>query len=82
MVIATPKEIKDILNKENKMKYKWVTRCGKTILVHQLIWIEHFGEIPKGYVIHHKNKNKKDNRIENLQCMTIKEHFRAHKSNG
>ena len=29
-------------------------------------------------VVHHKNKNRKDNRIENLQLMTFTDHARLH----
>lgn len=47
--------------------------------VHRDVWRKHHGEIPKGYVIHHKNFNKKDNRIENLQCISYSEHIRLHK---
>ena len=47
-------------------EYESTSSGGKTILVHRKIWIENFGEIPKGCIIHHKNGNKKDNRIENL----------------
>ena len=37
------------------------------------------GEIPKGMDIHHKNLNKLDNRIENLQMMTKSEHQKLHR---
>jgi len=51
-------------------------------MIHRKIWEEHFGKIPVGYVIHHKNGDKKDNRIENLQCLTIKEHGFIHRKKG
>jgi len=34
---------------------------------HRAIWIDAFGEIPLGGVIHHKNGKKDDNRLENLE---------------
>ncbi len=77
-IVKTPLEIKELLNK-NKDRYKWVTKNGKIILVHRLIWEENYGKIPEGYVIHHKNFNKKDNRLCNLQRVTYKEHKRLHK---
>lgn len=34
--------------------------------LHHLIWSEHYGKpVPKGYIIHHLNMNKTDNRIQN-----------------
>lgn len=46
-------------------------------------WISHNGKIPKdengiSYEIHHINNDKNDNRIENLTCVSIKEHFEIH----
>ena len=47
---------------------------------HQYIVWRATGLLPeKGFCIHHKNKNKGDNRLENLQRMTVKEHFALHK---
>jgi len=46
---------------------------------HRAIWIEANGEIPEGYVIHHINGHKKDNRIENLECLSREEHAQKHK---
>ncbi len=51
---------------------------GKNCQAHRLIWEEHYGKIPEGYVIHHINGNKHDNRIENLSCISIKEHNQIH----
>lgn len=45
---------------------------------HRLVWKKHFGEIPKGYHIHHINGNKQDNRIENLTLISSSEHSKKH----
>ena len=44
-------------------------------------WFEHNHDrkIKKGHEIHHKNLNKRDNRIENLVELSPKEHERLHK---
>lgn len=48
--------------------------------LHVYVW-EHFnGAIPKGYEIHHKDFDKKNNEIENLQMLTSKEHHEIHGS--
>ena len=51
----------------------------KNKLLHRLIW-EDFWDftVPKGYVIHHKNGNKLDNCILNLQLMKHSEHNKLH----
>jgi hypothetical protein len=48
-------------------------------LIHVYIWKKKFGEILPGYLIHHINKDKKDNRIENLQMLSFQEHMALHK---
>lgn len=47
------------------------------------IWIENFGPIPKdeygrSYEIHHINGDRKDNRLENLACVSIQDHYNIH----
>lgn len=51
------------------------------------IWEESNGQIPvdgdgRSYEIHHINGNREDNRIENLRCVSIQEHFDIHLSQG
>ena len=47
---------------------------GDRELMHRIVWENHRGSIPKGYDIHHKNHNKTDNQIENLELYTKSEH--------
>lgn len=49
-------------------------------LEHRSVWIKYNGNIPKGQVIHHTNGNKLDNRIENLQMMSLSNHIKLHLS--
>jgi len=51
----------------------WVDKVGY-VKEHRLIWIQYYGRIPDGYVVHHRNENKLDNRIENLKCIVKVEH--------
>ena len=43
-------------------------------LLHRLVWEEHFCKIPDGYVVHHKDGNKLNNDINNLESMSFSEH--------
>lgn len=51
--------------------------CRK-IRLHRYIWEKFHGEIPKGYHVHHIDKNKNNNDIENLILLSPKEHGSLH----
>lgn len=52
---------------------------NKNKYLHHLIWEDFYDKpMPKGYVIHHINKDKLDNRIQNLQCVEHDLHLRFH----
>lgn len=58
--------------------YKQCQVKGVRKQLHHKIWEEHYGEILKGMLIHHKNLNKKDNRLENLELMDYNQHNKIH----
>lgn len=57
-------------NENGKYKYKFE---------HRKIWEDQNCEVPKGYIIHHINGIKKDNRLENLRLMRRTDHTALHK---
>ncbi len=54
-------------------------KAGKQRL-HRVVWVEHNGAIPKGYHVHHRNHDRGDNRVENLELMRGSDHNRHHSS--
>lgn len=52
------------------------------VLQHRKIWFDANGAIPDGYVIHHINGDKKDDRLENLELCTRSGHMKEHYPNG
>lgn len=48
---------------------------------HHVVLCEHLGldRLPHGYVVHHINEKKDDNRVENLELMKRTTHHRIHR---
>ena len=44
----------------------------------RIIWERHHGPIPRGMVVHHKNRDKLDDRIEKLELISRADHLREH----
>lgn len=61
-------------------EYKAIRVNGKKKDEHRHIMEENLGrKLTRYEVVHHKNGNKRDNRIENLEIMSLSEHTRLHK---
>lgn len=67
---------------KNTYKYDYFIKIKEPniwITYWQYVWEQANGSIPKGMVIHHINGNHHDNRLENLICITKKEHINLHR---
>ena len=62
--------------------YIWVkiAEPDKWVQKQRAVWMQHYGEIPKGYNVQFRNKDRKDFRIENLYIITRAEQMRNENS--
>lgn len=52
---------------------------NRYVYEHQLVWWQNTGElVPEDSLIHHKNHDKRDNRFENFELKSRKEHSAEH----
>lgn len=48
------------------------------IKFHHFVWEKAYGKVPEGFILHHINLDKLDNRLENLQLLPLREHHKLH----
>lgn len=46
--------------------------------MHRYVWEYYYGEVPEGYQIHHKDKDKSNNDISNLEAIPFSNHAKLH----
>lgn len=51
-------------------------------LLHRAVYASAYGPIPEGVDIHHKDGDKTNNAVENLESVTRSEHLRKHRPRG
>lgn len=56
----------------------YLKNTEKGLWLHRYIWEKYNGPIPEGYVIHHKDHNKLNNDISNLEMISDREHRLEH----
>jgi hypothetical protein len=54
----------------NGKGYICVRLFNKKFMAHRIIWEMHYGEIPEGFEVDHKDMSKANNSIENLRLAT------------
>ena len=54
---------------------------GKNHHLHRYVWEQANGPIPKNMVIHHKDFNRGNWSLDNLEMLTRAEHIKCHKIN-
>lgn len=64
--------------KLSKYGYYWRTKSGRCVYLHREVYEKHYGPIPEGYIVHHKDGNKLNNSIDNLELMSRAEHASVH----
>jgi len=52
------------------------------VLEHRKVWFDAHGDIPPGHHIHHKDHDKMNNVVENLERLTASEHQAQHVQSG
>ena len=58
--------------------YRRIRVGGRRLMEHRVVWEEANGPIPDGHLVHHKNDNKLDNRLGNLELLPWGEHTTKH----
>ena len=81
--INRPHELKYGTDKYGYLRVVLCLNGEKTyVKVHQLVVEQFIGHVENGLVINHKDGNKKNNNVDNLEITTVKENtIHAHKNN-
>jgi hypothetical protein len=78
-------ENKKIILKQSTNEYKEIHICGKTRRVHRLVALSFLGHAPEGMkfpVVNHKDGDKMNNNVENLEWVSSSENSRHATRNG
>ena len=62
--------------------YSRSTRRGGARRLHRDVWEYHNGPIPKGYHVHHKDTDRKNNQPDNLELRPASKHLSHHGKQG
>ncbi len=70
---------KIVSDEDYKSPYRKIKVNGHNIDEHRYVMEQHLGrKLKRTEVVHHRNGNKLDNRLENLEVLDRSEHCRLH----
>ncbi len=49
---------------------------------HRYVWHDHYGDVPPGFEVHHKDLDRANNDISNLELLSEDEHLAEHNAIG
>lgn len=58
--------------------YPCIHTNGKLVYLHVLVWERAHGPIPRNYDVHHKDQNKLNYSLENLELLSKSDHKKLH----
>lgn len=67
-----------LVNYSSSSGYPTIYLNGRNVAVHRYVWEKRYGAIPPGYQIHHKDGNRWNWDISNLELVTASDHGRYH----
>lgn len=79
------KKLRKVVYATNTDGYFYTTIKRRPFLIHRILWAFYYGEVPADRVIDHINGDRKDNRIENLRLVTVRENMhntKFHRNGG
>lgn len=74
--VANVSKVGEVAGRVDKFGYVILKYRQKAYRCHRVVWEMHNRAIPKGMFIDHINRNKSDNRIENLRLVTPQDNSR------
>lgn len=72
------KQVKDCYRIMLRNGYPSVCIAHNRYYVHRLVWEGVHGVLEEEQIIHHKDQNKLNNNINNLECLTNEQHSQLH----
>lgn len=64
---------------EHSYRYRQLTRDGKKYRRNRWVWEQAYGSIPHGHVIHHRDGNRFNDSLDNLECLSKEDHDKLHR---